>query len=403
MAFTWAMYFKDMSRPELNVYFGMVRAAVRAMDAMTEFMKDRFAVDMEDFMFTGESKRGWTTWLTAAVEHFERKRVKAIVPSVWDGINLQEVFQNQWQSFNGWSFAIADYVENGITTKLGSPEEIHLQNMIDPYFYRSRLTVPKLVITGVRDEFQMVDDERYWWDRLPSGPIGQGLSDGNTKWLLKGPNLEHNTAGISSMFITGAWVSYLLNDWDIPYLTWDYDPQNGDVTAHPKGGNVLSVSMWHATTCNNARRDFRAAKVPPCECDMEMSTYGVCVVTGDTWSEVKLQPNGDGNSFTGHLEPPADGRWSAFVLTVQMSTNYTKDPGNPNHTFFTAQTPMSESLPQVKGRPLEAGGKVLTAEPRIQFIKPPPGAFQFTSRASVVPDTFPYPPCSLEGCNGPLV
>ena len=37
-----------------------------------------------------------------------------------------------------------------------------LQNMIDPYFYRKRLTMPKLVITGLMDEFQMADDEQYW-------------------------------------------------------------------------------------------------------------------------------------------------------------------------------------------------------------------------------------------------
>ena len=394
IAYTWNMYLKNMTNPELNAYFAMARAAVRSIDAMTEFMFQEYGVEMEMFFFTGESKRGWTTWLAGAMENGPKGkgRVKAIVPDVWDGINLQEVFQNQWQSFNGWSIAIEDYVINNITTQLGSPDTFELQNMIDPYFYRTRLTMPKLVVTGLRDEFQMTDDEQYWWDGMPSGPTGTGFSDGNTKWLIKGPNLEHETADRPAIFVHGMWISYILNDWDIPYLTWDYNSTNGDITAHTFGGDVVSVSMWHATSCNNIRRDFRAFSLDdpcaPCGIPEEDG----CVLTGNKWFEEKLSRNEDNTSYTGHLEPPADGKWSSFILSIQMSTNYTMDLDNPKHTFFTrGDDDMKLNTPITADQPMPTSPSS------------PPGVFEFTSRGSVVPNMFLYPRCYMESCDGPFV
>lgn len=55
----------------------MTKGAVRAMDAITEFAGQK-NIKVEKFMVAGASKRGWTTWTTAAVD----KRVFAAVPIV---------------------------------------------------------------------------------------------------------------------------------------------------------------------------------------------------------------------------------------------------------------------------------------------------------------------------------
>ena len=391
IAYSWNMYLKNMTNPELNAYFPMVRAAVRAMDTFTQFMKLKFDITTDGFMFAGNSKRGWTSWLAGAMDQYrEKKRIKGIVPVVWDAINIQEVFQEQWKSFNGWSFAIEDYYYNNITTKFGSPEVNNLQNMIDPYFYRTRLTIPKLVVTGLMDEFQMADDEQHWWDEMPSGPTGQGLSDGNTKWLLKNPNAEHQSTNFrTSLFTIGRWVSYLLNDWDIPYLTWDYDPESGDITAHTHLGEVVSASMWHATTCNDTRRDFRAASLDfPCYCGVYTGDDDVpCLTTTSWWYETPLAANpDDGASYTAHVEPPPDDKWTAIIIHVQMITNYTLDADNPKHNFFT-----------------RGDDAVLSNVPEPFYPTVPAGAFEFSTRASVVPNFLPYPGCTLEECDGPMV
>ena len=87
-----------MSHPELNIYFPMVRAAVRSMDCMTEFMKETFETNTDKFILIGASKRGWTSWLTAAMDP---ERVEGFIPLVWDAINFESVFMVCYKLFFG--------------------------------------------------------------------------------------------------------------------------------------------------------------------------------------------------------------------------------------------------------------------------------------------------------------
>ena len=397
IAYTWAEYLKDLDQPELNAYLPMVRGAVRSMDCVTEFMQEDYGIDVEHFFFTGYSKRGWTTWLTGAMENgpLGQNRVKAIMPGVWDAINFPEVFMNQWRSFNAWSFAVHDFLDNDIMAHMGTPEMIHLQNLIDPFFYRTRLTMPKLVITGIMDEFQMTDDEQYWWDEMPSGPTGKipaDYSNGNTKWLMKTPNAEHGqvTAIRTDLNAYGMFLTYLLNEWDIPYLTWHYDPANGDITAYAYGGEVLSAQIWMATTCNETvpevRRDFRIASLDkPCNCGIQPDgPDGECITTKSWWHQTELVVNTDGYSYSAHVDPPEGNHWSSYIVQVHIRTNHTMDWEDPKHTYFT---------------------RALTdlCDPQLRWPNTPCGYFEFSTRASVVPNEFPYPPCSMEGCRGPMV
>ena len=59
------------------------------------------------FVVSGASKRGWTTWTTAAVD----KRVVAIIPIVIDLLNVEPSFEHHWQAYGFWAPAIKDYVE----------------------------------------------------------------------------------------------------------------------------------------------------------------------------------------------------------------------------------------------------------------------------------------------------
>ncbi len=359
----------------------MVRAAVRSIDTVQDFAGELLGSPPEFFTMSGASKRGWTSWLTGAVDP---GRVAAIAPVVWDGINLSEVFHHQWRNYGGWSFAIDEYVKNGIMEYLDTPEMLELQNLIDPYFYRTRLTMPKIAITALMDEFQMPDDEQYWWDEMPSGPDGSSApSDGNTKWLLKSPNTDHSyITGLGvAVPVMGTWITYLLNGWELPYLTWEYDESNGDVTVQTFGGDVVSAQIWYATSCHDRRRDFRVASLDdPCECGPVVD--GLCTVLDELWHEIPIDPNEDG-SYTGHLEAPTDGRWSAFVVNIQMTTEHSfRD--DPMHSFFTRFD----------------GSKI---DPEARYPVTPPGVLEFTSRGSVVPNTFPYDDCTQEGCIGELV
>jgi len=66
----------------------MAKSAVRAMDTVQKPLAslDSNPANITEFVVSGGSKRGWTTWLTAAVD----KRVVAIAPAVIDVLNMDE-------------------------------------------------------------------------------------------------------------------------------------------------------------------------------------------------------------------------------------------------------------------------------------------------------------------------
>jgi len=96
--------------------FPMTRAVVRAMDLIQEFSKSEdYAV--KDFFISGASKRGWTTWTTAAVD----KRVIGMAPVVIDLLNLIPSFEHHYRLYGDWSPAIQDYIDFGIMNWMQNP------------------------------------------------------------------------------------------------------------------------------------------------------------------------------------------------------------------------------------------------------------------------------------------
>ena len=54
----------------------------------------------------------------------------------------------------GWTFALSDYTAYNLTMRFDDVNMPLLQQNEDPFFYKERLTMPKLVINAALDEFQ---------------------------------------------------------------------------------------------------------------------------------------------------------------------------------------------------------------------------------------------------------
>lgn len=89
----------------------MTKAVIRTMDVITAFTTDQLPLPVDRFMLAGGSKRGWTTWTTAAMDD----RVIAIAPLVIDMINIIPSFEHHWQVYGEWT----EEVSKGNTQRFG--------------------------------------------------------------------------------------------------------------------------------------------------------------------------------------------------------------------------------------------------------------------------------------------
>jgi PhoPQ-activated pathogenicity-related protein len=163
IAHTFVQY-HDTGDETWPLLFPMVKSAVRAMDTIQTFAQKEWGIRVKDFLVTGASKRGWTTWLTAAVDH----RVRAIAPMVFDNLNFFAQMPHQLKTWGKYSEQISEYSERNLMALMNSERGRKLVSMVDPYFYRERYTMPILIINGANDPYWVIDAAQFYFNDLPS-------------------------------------------------------------------------------------------------------------------------------------------------------------------------------------------------------------------------------------------
>ncbi|XP_064605796.1 autocrine proliferation repressor protein A-like [Liolophura sinensis] len=203
IAWTWKTFIENTTDPEILLRMPMTKAAVRALDTITDFAGKTANITPSKFMVAGASKRGWTTWTTGAVD----KRVFAIAPIVLDVLNFVKNLHHFYRALGGWTFAFNSYYELNFTDQLDNPNTQLMADIIDPISYNDRLTMPKLVISTGGDEFFLPDDSHYYFNQL-SEP----------KYMRILPNAEHSCAGheISLFFTLRAFYLSIVKGWTFP-------------------------------------------------------------------------------------------------------------------------------------------------------------------------------------------
>ncbi|MEZ5303420.1 MAG: PhoPQ-activated protein PqaA family protein [Verrucomicrobiales bacterium] len=253
----------------------MVKSAVRAMDAIQQAGPD-LNLDIKEFVVTGASKRGWTTWLTGASD----PRAIGIAPMVIDVLNMGEQMHRQLATYGKFSRMIEPYTKRGVQERMHSPSGKVLREIVDPFNYIGRIDQPKLIFLGSNDP--------YWTADAASLYYGDLVGD---KAICYVPNAGHGL-GPQAISPAVAFFRSIALDKPLPKISWER-PAPGEVTVKWEAEGA-KATVWQATSPN---RDFREAN----------------------WVQTELVGT---NKATAKVAPPADGSYVGFYAQVDF-------PGNP--------------------------------------------------------------------------
>lgn len=337
IAYTWNHFLNNPNDPYWLLRLPMTKAAVRAMDCTVEYVQRTYSRTISKFIVAGASKRGWTTWTTGAVDN----RIIAIVPIVMDALNFHTNVHHFWRALGGWSFALSDYYAMNFTRRIDDPNLANLTAVVDPYVYRDRLTMPKLVIDSTGDEFFMPDDNYIWWNSMV-GEIHLLMVHNAEHSLVTG--LPEVVQGISS-FAAGV----LANE-ARPTINWTMtqSSRTGSITVLTSEPPT-KVFVRYADTLDGKRRDWRLITgEKPCP-TIEISGECLHPVLWHTDNATAVNPT----TYTYATSAPFN-RWRAFLIEVEF---------------------------------------------RGQSVFP----YVVTTQVNIVPTSFPFPDCAGEGCYGTLL
>ncbi|HIM67151.1 MAG TPA: hypothetical protein EYM45_01170 [Verrucomicrobia bacterium] len=278
IAYTWDKYLRT-GDDRWPARLPMTKAVARAMDTVTDFLAkpEGGEVVVDKFVAAGGSKRGWTTWSIAAVD----KRIVAIVPIVIDMLNVIPSFKHHYRAYGFYAPAVGDYVEMGIMGWQDTPEYKRLLEIVEPYEYLERYTMPKYLINACGDQFFLPDSWKFYYKNL----LGQ-------KHLRYVPNAGHSLDGSDAVYSLAAYYNAILNKTKLPEYEWDVQ-EDGSIKMTTKT-RPKEVLLWQCT--NTETRDFRID------------------TTGKTWTSSKLNPVSRG-VYVGRVPEPEKG-WTAFMVEL---------------------------------------------------------------------------------------
>jgi PhoPQ-activated pathogenicity-related protein len=230
----------------------MVKSVAKGMDVLQAFGNKNWHTPIYKFIVAGASKRGWTTWLTAAVD----KRVNAIAPVVIDVLNMRAQMPRQLQAFGAYSSRLAAYSSRGLLPIPQTAAGERLLRLVDPWAYRDKLTMPKLIINGTNDFYWTTDALNLYWEGIPG-----------SKWALYVPNAGHNLRRqdrepreqlkdlVTSL---AAFSRHQSTNTPLPSLRWSHENVDGKLRLTVDSSpSPIAARLWVA---HSETADFRTAQ-----------------------------------------------------------------------------------------------------------------------------------------------
>lgn len=279
-AYTWEKFLTtgDETWP---LRLPMTKSVVRAMDTITSFCAspEGGSVAVDKFVVGGASKRGWTAWTVAAVDH----RVAGIIPAVIDLLNLEPSFEHHYRSYGFWAPAIAEFERTGIMRWTGTSQFEALIRIEDPYSYRDRLTIAKFIVNSAGDQYFLPDSSQFYFNDLKGD-----------KYLRYIPNTDHSLKGAYEDAAESALAFYqsILMNTPRPSFAWNFE-DDGSIRVKTETRPEI-VKLWQAR--NEKARDFRLETI------------------GRAYTNSILTDHGDG-LYLGKVPEPKQG-WTAYFIEM---------------------------------------------------------------------------------------
>jgi PhoPQ-activated pathogenicity-related protein len=187
---------------------------------------------------------------------------------------------------------------------MDTPQFAALMKIEEPFEYRDRYTMPKLLINSAGDQFFIPDSSQFYWKDLP----GQ-------KYLRYVPNSDHSLKNTDAHNSLAAFHDAIIHKKALPEYEWEL-PNAGVIRINSKT-KPSKVKLWTATNPN--ARDFRLESLGPVYVEKEIP------IAADGKYEVKL-------------DKPEKGWTAGFV-----ELTFANDP--VPHKFTSGVTVIPDTLP----------------------------------------------------------
>ncbi|MBZ4767981.1 PhoPQ-regulated protein [Salmonella enterica subsp. enterica serovar Typhimurium] len=297
VAYSWKLFIGDTHKyQDASLHIPM---AASVSQAFRLAKKELTQQNINKFIVTGASKRGWAAWLTALSD----PDVGAVVPFAMDLLNTQKSLEHMYQSYGkNWPVAFYPYYNQGIDQQVGTDKFARLMRLEDPLTYLNtdmgdRLKIDKYIINASGDDFYVPDNSHFYYGLLPG-----------SKSLRVVPNSTHN--GILSVaeqsLIT--FVNRFQEKQKLPEITENVQSRGDGKKELVVNFSEEPVAILQWTARNPAARDFRYA------CDIKYNSVPVSLATGDNTLSISLTTPDSGWQATYIEATFTDG----YVATTQV-------------------------------------------------------------------------------------
>ena len=211
-------------------------------------------------------------------------------------VNVKACSINHFCAYGFWAPAVGDYTHHKIHERMDTPQYAALLRIVDPYFYRDRLTMPKFIVNAAGDQYFPPDSSKFYFDDLKG-----------VKYLRYVPNADHSLRGSDAQDSILAFYQAILGGTRLPKFSWKMET-DGSIRVQTED-KPLEVNLWQAT--NPKARDFRLMTIGP------------------AYKKSTLQSTGRG-VYVAQVSKPETG-WTAFFVELVF------DSGEKAPFKFTTQ------------------------------------------------------------------